>query len=148
MSMMATITCDISGSKPKLFLKSHDGSVKADTVMKYLKDIKKHIRGKKLLLIWDGLPAHRAKVVKNFIAVQVSWLKVERLPAYAPELNPTEYLWSAMKSSDICNLRPNMEAISKAVRKGYNRIRKQKNILCGFLKASGLFKYDKDEYST
>lgn len=148
MSMMATITCDISGSKPKLFLKSHDGCVKSDTVMKYLKDIKKHIRGKKLLLIWDGLPAHRAKIVRNFIAGESTWLKVERLPSYAPELNPTEYLWSAMKSADICNLRPDMEAIRYAVKKGYDRIRRQKSILCGFLKASGLFKYDKDKYST
>jgi transposase len=32
------------------------------------------------------------------------WLVVERLPAYAPELNPVEGLWSSLKAVELANL--------------------------------------------
>jgi transposase len=128
------------GQKPKLFLKSQPGTVNATAIIKYLKELKKHLKGRRLLLFWDGLPAHRAKIVQQFLKTQTSWLKVARLPAYAPELNPPEYLWSAMKAKDVGNLRPEgLSAVSRAVRKGCRRIRKQPNLLMGFLKASELF---------
>jgi hypothetical protein len=38
----------------------------------------------------DGLPAHRSTAMRAWIRTQRSWLVVERLPAYAPELNPVE----------------------------------------------------------
>jgi transposase len=43
-------------------------------------------------LLWDGLPAHRSRAMRAWLATQRSWLVVERLPAYATELNPTEGL--------------------------------------------------------
>lgn len=108
--------------------------------MKYLKELKKHLKGRKLLLFWDGLPAHWSKLIKAFLKTQKNWLKVKRLPAYAPELNPPEYLWSAMKARDVGNLRPDgLSAVGKAVRGGYRRIRRQPDLLIGFLKASKLF---------
>lgn len=91
-------------------------------------------------MFWDGLPAHRSKIVKAFLKTQKDWLKVRRLPAYAPELNPPEYLWSAMKAKDVSNLRPEgLSVVGKAVKRGYRRIRKQPDLLVGFLKASKLF---------
>ena len=35
---------------------------------------------------------------------QRSWLVVERLSAYAPELNPVEGLWSSLKAVELANL--------------------------------------------
>ena len=52
----------------------------------------------KLLVIWDGSPIHRAKVVKAFLAeggAQRLWL--EQLPGYAPDLNPVEGIWHSLK---------------------------------------------------
>jgi hypothetical protein len=43
-------------------------------------------------LRYVGLPAHRSKAMVAWIASQRDWLVVERLPAYAPELNPTKAL--------------------------------------------------------
>src|SRR5216684_120792 len=40
------------------------------------------------LVVWDGLPQHRARLVTEFIRAQRGRLAIERLPAYAPELNP------------------------------------------------------------
>lgn len=89
-----------------MFLRVLSKSVKKEDVIDYLKALKKHYRKKKLLLFWDGLSAHKAKLVQEFLKTQKDWLRVERLPSYAPEINPPEYLWSAMKNKYLCNLRP------------------------------------------
>lgn len=140
LSLLAAITCTAAGRMPKLFLKSQPGAVNAKIVIRYLKELRRHLGGKKLLLFWDGLPAHRAKIVQQFLKAQKPWLKIVRMPAYAPELNPPEYLWSAMKAKDVGNLRPEgLGVVHGAVRRGYRRIKRQPDLLVGFLKASGLF---------
>ena len=35
---------------------------------------------------------------------QRSWLVVERLPAYGPELDPVEGRWSSLKAVELANL--------------------------------------------
>ena len=45
---------------------------------------------RKLLVVWDGSPIHRSKVVKRFLAEGAAGrLQLELLPGYAPEMNPT-----------------------------------------------------------
>ena len=63
----------------------------------------KQIRSK-LLVIWDGLPAHRSRVVNDYVESLDGHLVLERLPAYAPELNPVEYIWGYMKQRELANL--------------------------------------------
>jgi len=48
-------------------------------------------------LILDSLPAHRAKVVKEYVASTDGKLELHFLPGYAPELNPDELVWNYMK---------------------------------------------------
>lgn len=64
-----------------------------DSLIEFLEKFHRHFKGEKVTLIWDGLPSHRSKAMKNWIGKQRRWLVVERLPAYAPELNPVELLW-------------------------------------------------------
>jgi transposase len=65
----------------------------------------RHLPGK-LLVVWDGLPAHRARVVGDFIRAQQGRLAVEWLPGYAPELNPLEYIWGYWKHHELPNFCP------------------------------------------
>ena len=140
MSLSATIVCTPQGNRPRLFLKSLPHSVKWPDVIAYIKELKRHHRNKKLLLFWDGLAAHKAKAVRAYLKTQRAWLRVERLPAYCPEINPPEYLWSAMKHKYICNLPPEgKQRLKQLVAKSYRTIRNNTTLLKGFLKASGLF---------
>ena len=50
-------------------------------------------------------PAHRAKVVHEYVA-QHPQLHIESLPAYAPELNPDEGVWSYTKYGRLANWAP------------------------------------------
>jgi len=52
------------------------------------------------------LPAHRARLVSEFIRAQGDRLMVERLPGYAPELNPVEYIWGYWKHHELPNFCP------------------------------------------
>jgi len=61
-------------------------------VVEFLNHLQRHRRGK-ILVIWDGAPIHRSVLVKNYVASTKGRIVVARLPAYAPELNPVEYMW-------------------------------------------------------
>ncbi len=58
-----------------------------------------------LLVIWDGSPTHRSKVIKAYLAAGAAKrIHLEQLPGYAPELNPTEWVWSYLKIADLANV--------------------------------------------
>ena len=57
-----------------------------------------------MLLLWDGAAIHRSLLVKNYLASTRGTIVAERLPAYAPELNPVEYMWGHLKNHEIANL--------------------------------------------
>jgi transposase len=54
-------------------------------------------RKKPLYLILDSLPAHKAKIVQEYVASTKGRLELHFLPGYAPELNPDELVWNHMK---------------------------------------------------
>ena len=54
-------------------------------------------RKKPVLLILDSLPAHKAKIVKDYVASTEGKLEFHFLPGYAPELNPDEMVRNYMK---------------------------------------------------
>jgi transposase len=56
------------------------------------------------LVIWDGRPAHRSKVVKECLHEAAGQVWLERLPAYAPGLNPEEGIWQHLKFHELANL--------------------------------------------
>ena len=49
------------------------------------------------------MPAHRSHVVKDYVEALDGHLVLKRLPAYAPELNPVEYIWGYMKQRELAN---------------------------------------------
>jgi transposase len=73
-----------------------NGSIKSPQIVEFLKALQTTI-GKKLLIIWDGLQAHRSKLVRAHVEAQRGRIVIERLPAYAPEMNPVECIWGYLK---------------------------------------------------
>ena len=105
-----------------------------------LRDLKRRYCKKHLVLLWDGLPAHKASMVSQFIRENEDWLAVLRFPAYAPELNPQEYVWSALKRSDVGNTY--FSSFGELRGRVYRSLKKRSvsaGFLRGCLKASGLF---------
>jgi transposase len=65
--------------------------------------LKKMMRGRKkpLHLVVDSLPAHKTKLVKDYVGSTNGMLALHFLPGYAPELNPDEFVWSHMKRTGV-----------------------------------------------
>jgi len=115
-----------------LYFQLHEDSVKAPEVVGFLPHLQTHIPGK-LLVLWDGLPAHRSKVVADYLASTRGRVWVERLPGSAPVLNPIEYLWGYAKGNDLANFAPKeLWELSRAARKAFTRVRKVKRCLRAF----------------
>ena len=62
-----------------------------------------HLSGK-ILVFWDGAAIRRSHFVKAALAASSDRLWLKKLPAYAPELNPVEYLWAHLKEHQIANM--------------------------------------------
>jgi transposase len=93
----------------------------------------------KLLIVWDGLAAHRGGLVKEFIASQQGRIAIERLPAYAPELNPVEYLWAHLKRHELPNVcARDLWSLGDFARKKLKRMRRRKPLLLACWQQSSL----------
>lgn len=85
------------------YFRLYPGTIRSPQVVDFLRRLQRHLPGK-LLIVWDGLRQHRSRLVKDFIAQQDGTIHLEYLPAYAPELNPVEYIWGYWKHHELPNL--------------------------------------------
>ena len=81
-----------------------DGYFTAEAVVRFLRDLLKHLRGK-VVVVWDGGPNHKGPLIRAFLR-RNKRLTLERLPAYAPDLNPVEVVWSWLKYGQLANYVP------------------------------------------
>jgi putative transposase len=101
--------------------------------------LRRFLGGQKATLLWDGLPAHRSQAMGAWLRRQRSWLVVEPLPGYAPELNPVEGLWSNLKGVELANLAGDtLEEVTAAAERGIQRIRATHWLAFSFLRHCGL----------
>jgi hypothetical protein len=78
------------GKKTRVFARTKPDSFNTESLIAFLKDLKRFVHGEPVILVWDNLPAHRSKVMKQFLFDQRDWLEIDWLPGYAPDLNYTE----------------------------------------------------------
>jgi transposase len=82
-----------------------------------------------------GPPQHR----DAGLAGDPAALVVERLPAYAPELNPVEGLWSSLKAVELANLTsPTLGEVIDQAHRGIDRVRRTPHLAYSFLRRTGL----------
>jgi transposase len=89
----------------QIYFQLHEGSIKSQEVIAFVGYLLQQIR-RKLIIVWDGLGAHWSGEVKAYIESLGDKVLLEQLPAYAPELNPVEYLWAQLKQHELANLAP------------------------------------------
>jgi len=93
--------------------------------------------GGPIVVVWDGLNTHKSTLMRTLIATR-PWLRVYRLPAYAPELNPAEKVWSALKRS-LANLATRTAtALAHAVKNRLKRMQYRHQLVDGYFAATGL----------
>ena len=75
-----------------LYLRCRPHNFSGLDIRAFLHQLLRHLRGP-IDLLWDRGPIHRRREVKAFLAKHPR-LHVHYFPAYAPELNPAEYVWA------------------------------------------------------
>jgi transposase len=96
--------------------------------------------GGNLLVIWDGSPIHRRTEVNDFVAeVGPKRLRLERLPYYAPELNPVEVIWQHLKNIELRNLAClDLEQLQLELHLAIGRLRHMPKLIQSFFAWAGL----------
>jgi putative transposase len=137
--MAAALAYRPDRSQAALVFQIKDGAYNSDSLVEFLTDFHAHFAGDKITLIWDGLPSHRSKAMKAWIATQRTWLDVEQLPGYAHDLNPVELVWGNVKSVELANLCPDtIDEAETAAAAGLHRVGTSYQLCFNFLDHTGL----------
>lgn len=86
------------------FATAVNGYFSAEKVVEFLRHLLRHLPGE-VVVIWDGGGNHKGPVIRAFLR-RNRRLRLARLPAYAPDLNPVEAVWSWLKWGRLANFVP------------------------------------------
>jgi transposase len=113
----------------RLFTGSFTGAVFSDFLRRLLHDC----QGRKVHLIVDGHPVHRAKLVSAWVGRHAERIELHFLPGYSPELNPVELLNHDVKANAAGRRRPRSAGELREELHGYLRRRqRQPQVLVRF----------------
>jgi transposase len=139
LSMSAALCFGPDASEASLIFGMEPGSYNDEKLIAFITELHDQLDGDKVTLIWDGLPSHRSRAMRRFLASQRHWLVVERLAGYAYELNPVEQVWGNLKGDELANLCPDtIEEAAEWVDIGLCRIGSETDLCLAFLRHSGL----------
>ena len=139
LSVASVLAFRWDGRRSRCYSDTRPGSYHTDTLSPLVQRLQRRFRGHPVILLWDGLPAHKSAAMAAHLAQQHRWLTVERLPGYAPELNPVEGVWSNLKGPELANLCPeDLGVLAAAVASGLVRLRWKHRLHTGFLHHAGL----------
>ncbi len=108
-------------------------NVHAEDVVSFLRQLKRHLPGP-ITIIWDRSKVHdRSKVVQSYLAEHPE-IVTEKLPAYAPELNPDEQVWSNLKYARLPNYGPNdIRELRRRLTQELQHLQKRPDLLDSFI---------------
>ena len=124
------------GQRPRLIYRTHRArrgdKRKGFTETDYARFLDAAQLGGPVVLVWDGLNTHTSRAMRELIATR-DWLTVFQLPAYAPELNPVEPVWSNLKRSLANLVKQDINQLTVLVRTRLRRMQYRPGLLEGFL---------------
>ena len=139
LSGIGAVLTSADGRRPRWLLALHGGGIRSRHIARFLNGLKRH-RRRPVILLWDGLPAHRSRLTQRALASHGDWLRLEPLPAYAPELNPVEQLWAHLDATALANtVEQDLDHLSGRVRRGLHRVNQHLYLGRAFLRHTGLF---------
>ena len=137
--MAAAVCYGVRGGGAQLAFHLQPGNYDTDSLIQVLGELRRFLGGEQATLLWGGLPAHRSRAMRAWLGTQRSWLVVEPLPGYAPDLNPVEALWSNLKGVELANLAGDtLGEVTAAAERGIHPIPSTPQLADSFLRHCGL----------
>lgn len=118
---------------------THDTAINGVLAARFLRHLQQTL-GERLLVIWDGSPIHRSRPVKEVLKQAQGQIWLERLPGYAPDLNPDEGVWQHLKQVQLANVcSPDLDTHRQELRNAIRRFkRRQAHLIPAFFTNAGL----------
>jgi transposase len=114
-----------------------DHNARTADFIRFVREVHDHLH-RSIILVWDRLPAHRS-AARQLLADDSSWLHVEWLPPYAPDLDPVEDVWNQSKYSALANVIPeDIHDLRSALSDVLETFRHEPNRLHSFFDAAHL----------
>jgi putative transposase len=120
-----------------LYYELLDHNARTGDFVQFVREVHGNLR-RPVILVWDRLPAHRS-AARQLLADAASWLRVEWLPPYAPDLDPVEDVWNQSKYGSLANIIPDdLHDLHSALDDVLNAYRHEPNRLHSFFDAAHL----------
>ncbi|MFH1371598.1 MAG: transposase [Planctomycetota bacterium] len=137
LSVISAITLSPQRRHMGLYFTVFDQNITADEAEPFVADLLDHFPNG-IILVWDRWMVHRS-AARRLAGRFERRVVIEWLPAYAPELNPTEQVWNRAKYIDLANFIPdNIQHLARSVRKSLRKSRSQQPLLRSFFKHAEL----------
>jgi transposase len=118
----------------RIYLGGQDRPFNSQDIIWFLDRLCSRYRKRNLLVIWDGAAMHRSQIVKDWLSKRAGRVHLERLPAYSPELNPVELVWSQLKRSLKNQVFSNLVQLTKAVLAQLAQLHTQSKLITAFFR--------------
>lgn len=119
-------------SRTNLYFQVLKGAAKQEDIIRFLAYLLGQIQGR-LLIVWDRINIHRSRAVAEFVSSLNGRIIIEYLPAYAPELNPVEYIWGKWKQYLLPNFCPeSFETLKHEAKRTLRKLKRRKNPVHAF----------------
>jgi transposase len=123
----------VISNRGQLYFMVFRGKANAVLFLAFLRRLLRQLKGRRLFLIVDGHPSHRAKLVKAFVNENSERLALYYLPPYSPELNPDELLNQDVKSNALGRRRPrNQQELIADTRSYLHRRQRQPDVVARY----------------
>ncbi|UJR87287.1 Mobile element protein (plasmid) [Sandaracinus amylolyticus] len=134
-SAISAITISPHAHRTGLYFRLLRGNFNADEIERFVRQVQRAVR-RPVTFVWDRLSAHRTVAKRLEGDARFEFIL---LPAYAPTLNPDEWVWRYAKHHLLANSCPmNGDALERGVRAALGGIAKRQDLLHGFIRGARL----------
>jgi transposase len=127
LNLLGAVVVLPDGHTFKLSIRSYRHSLRGEQVIAFLKQLLRKFSGE-IVLVWDNHPIHKRHLVQEFIA-QHPRLHVYWFPTCAPELNPTEFVWTQLSEYTANTAPHNLSELRHIILAGLARTRRSQSRL-------------------
>lgn len=137
LSVISALTVSPQRRRLGLYFALHEHNIRTPDVEAFVAELLKHLP-QGLILVLDRWQVHRA-AARRLLERFARRLQIEWLPAYAPQLNPDEQVWTQTKYRDLANFLPqDITALGEAVQQSLRQTKRQQSLLRSFFKHTKL----------
>jgi transposase len=119
-----------------LYYQLHDHNIRQAEACAFLRHLLQHLR-RHVIVLWDRGRPHKGRLIAD-LCRRVPRLRLERFPAYAPELNPDEGIWKLAKENLANGCPHDRHDLLLAVLRALENTRRNIKNLRGCITQSGL----------